>query len=451
MFIFSKAFSQLFYRISQLSSRVDKHPIQDQPSFQARHDPSKSRHQSGIRFDSAVCEDWIIFPVEKKLPILSLPIEIIQEITSYLPRESAAAFCLSSRYICYAVGTDHLYKLLKQARSKYERRTNTIILEQAFPSHWFCAWCDKFHSHDRLGGPTRFKRETKRKCAEFNSYIHYGHRYVLAYHHVRLAINQHLWGLDYGIPLDDFDFESIDTVKILKKNCSIRLRAEARIISNQFLFHAHCSIAVSTGMRSHSDFAAQIVGAMPQLVVGHRGSSNGHLDLRETIKYTLKNGHRKSKLCYCGQCSTDYDVTVDYKDIPQLLAEPSLPANAANSISPVTYLNAVLEEEDPLRSAGSCSPPSNSDIFELSIEVWRNLGDGRTPFETLWRAHGEKGNRHKDYTSHALDLMKKELAFRAGEIKEAFQTEGVTGRFGRFGTNAMDASAQVLLESVGIT
>lgn len=200
---------------------------------------------------------------------------------------------------------------------------------------------------------------------------------------------------------------------------------------------------VSTGMRSHSDFAAQVVGAMPQLVVGHRGSSNSHLNLRDTIKNTLKKSHHKSRLCYCGQCSTDYDVTVDYKDVPQLLAEPSLSASAANSISPVTYLNTVSEEEDPLMSAGSCSSPSNSDIFELSIEVWRNLGDGRTPFETLWRAHGEKRNRHRNCTSDALSLMKK-----AGEIEEAFQTEGVTGRFGRFGTNALDASAQVLLESV---
>lgn len=85
-------------------------------------------------------------------------------------------------------------------------------------------------------------------------------------------------------------------------------------------------------MRSHSDFAAQIVGAMPQLVVGHRGSSNSHVNLRDIIKYTLKKGRHKSKLCYCGQCSTDYDITVDYNDVPQLLAEPSLHASAANYI-----------------------------------------------------------------------------------------------------------------------
>lgn len=75
MLTFSKAFSQLFCRFSQLSSGVDKHLIQDQPSFQSRHDPLKSRYQSGIRFGSAVCEDWGILPVEKKPPILSLPID----------------------------------------------------------------------------------------------------------------------------------------------------------------------------------------------------------------------------------------------------------------------------------------------------------------------------------------------------------------------------------------
>lgn len=415
---------------------MDKHLIQDQRARQPRHDPSEPQHEPDTRYDSAICNDWVIIPVEKKPPILGIPLEIIQEITSYLPRESAAAFCLSSRYICYAVGTDHLYKLLKRARGKYERRANTVILEKAFPSHWFCAWCDKFHSHNRLGGPKRFKRETKRKCAEFNSYLHYEHQYVLAYHHIRLAMNQHLLGLDYGIPLDDFAFDSTDTVKISKKNCSMQLRVEARIISNHFLLNARCSVLITTGMRGHPDFAAQIVGAMPQLVVGHRGSSNGHLDLRETIESTLKQGHCKSKLCYCGQCSTDYDVTIDYKDVPQILAEPSLTGTATSSTTLATDSNAVSEAEDPPKSAVSCSVLNDSDIFKLSVEVWRNLGDGRTPFETLWRAHGEKGNRHGDYISDALGLMKRELAFQAGEIKEAFQAEGTTGRFGRFGTNA---------------
>ena len=73
-------------------------------------------------------------------PVLTLPLELIQQISSYLDSAAAASFCLSSRYIYYAVGTAHLNHHLSVTSNKFERRKKIEILERAFPSHWYCAW-----------------------------------------------------------------------------------------------------------------------------------------------------------------------------------------------------------------------------------------------------------------------------------------------------------------------
>ncbi|KAJ4368191.1 hypothetical protein N0V83_006547 [Neocucurbitaria cava] len=178
-------------------------------------------------------------------PLLNLPIELIQQITSYLDNASAASFCLSSRFICYAVGTNHLSSYIGASKSRFEkRRTIEAVVERAFPGHWFCAWCDKFHAWSASDGPkeeasvalttagvgtkgansTGTKKGRRRDCAEFNSYLHDGSDYVLYYHHVRLAINRALWGPAHGIPLAALAHSSSGMTKIFKTPCPTKLQ-----------------------------------------------------------------------------------------------------------------------------------------------------------------------------------------------------------------------------------
>ncbi|OCK80147.1 hypothetical protein K432DRAFT_382480, partial [Lepidopterella palustris CBS 459.81] len=455
--IIHSSFSQPLRRFSHIFSRVDKQITLDQVpqsrSHNRREVPPKHWDQVADRHDSGCYQDNQTVAIDPKASLLKLPVELIQEITSYLSRESAASFCLSSRYTCYAVGTSHLYALLRGANNKHERRANIVILERAFPTHWFCAWCDRFHEHQRLGGPTNPNQERKRECAEFNSFLCCGARreYVLRYHHVRLAINRHLWGEPYGIPVEAFTFDMVDAVSVFNQRRKMEVNVEARIVACQLLLKACCEIRIPEEWRYRQNTANELVEAMPQIVVGHRNGKTGHLDLIQTIRDTIrpvlgtfdgvKDAVRKSDLIFCGQCSTDYEVTVRYQP-KDYLTKPS--ENHPNHNTPTPSVGtkhhpkAKRNSTGPVRS--SAAQPHSSGIggtIGVVVEVWRNLGDGKTPFDTQWRGHGDNSRMwHRDHTSDAVSLMKNTFSIRAGEIKEAFLSEGLRGRFGRFGTNA---------------
>ncbi|KAF2248779.1 hypothetical protein BU26DRAFT_380706, partial [Trematosphaeria pertusa] len=290
-------------------------------------------------------------PPPQAAPICNLPLEIIQHIATYLSSAAAASFSLSSRYIYYALGTDRLSLYLTSPRSKLDRRRNIEILERAFPSHWYCAWCDKFHAHERDGGPKRFEREEKRNCAEFNSYLHSGRDYMLCYHHIRLAMNRELWGGEYGIPPSAFNLQQEnDKLKIGKSTGSARLECEARVVSGHFLLHAtyHLTLSFSPTRRLQPHtFLSTLYPALPHVVVGHRNSHSGHTGLRSALESALaRNWKYDAQLCYV--CATDYAV--------------------------------------------SCTTTTDHrPHLSLCIEVWRDLGSGRNPFDASWRAHGELG------------------------------------------------------------
>ncbi|KAF2121460.1 hypothetical protein BDV96DRAFT_472521, partial [Lophiotrema nucula] len=293
----------------------------------------------------------------QQVPILNLPIEIIQQITTFLDHPSAASFCLSTRYICYAVGTQPLATYLGSGKTIYEKRKNIEVLERAFPSHWYCAWCDRFHKHDKNGGPRNFDKETQRDCAEYNSYLHDGHDYVLTYHHVRLALNRHLWGSDFGIGLEDFAYYKEGSTKIYGKKVPMTLEVEAKIVDGHFLLHSTFTV-VANGRAGKS--SAIFKGGsfdIPQIVLGHRDSNDGHTGLASTVNKILSTDWRQIQdslaLCnntqLCSFCATDYLIT------PRLIES---------------------------------GPSNHTPGIEIRIETWRDLYEGRNPFQSSWRAHG---------------------------------------------------------------
>ncbi|KAF2494160.1 hypothetical protein BU16DRAFT_512506 [Lophium mytilinum] len=408
MILVNKSLDTNFRRISQLFYKKSLRSLQEKQTQepaeileQTAPEEPKEQSTQHIKHDSAVYTDDSA-PLPTNLPAIhKLPVEIIQEIASYLSRHETASFCLSSRFTCYAVGTQALHTLLRAAyNSKFDRRANTMILERAFPSHWLCAWCDKFHRHDHAGGPQHFSRETKRECAQFNSFLRCGRGFTLAYHHVRLAMNRHLCGPEYGIPLDEFTFLSKQTAKILRVDCQMETSTMARIVANQFLLHAACTVTIPLRLRPQPGIAIEITRAMPQVVVGHRSKEHRHRDLVWVIQLFLSmmppQEFFQSDVKYCGQCSTDYQVTCCYRGLPH----------------------------------------SNLRTIEIVVEVWRNLGVGRSPFDSLWRAHGETQGQKVVAKASSWSPVDKS---QAGVIKEAFQKEGEPERLGQFGTLHGDA------------
>jgi hypothetical protein len=141
--------------------------------------------------------------------------------------------------------------------------------------------------------------------------------------------------------------------------------------------------------------ADEIIKTMPQVVVGHRSRENAHEGLAATIQGFLSRmppeEFFQSEVQYCGHCSTDFEVTCRY--------------------------------QGPL--------DSKVRTIEITVEVWRNLGVGRNPFETWWRAHGETQGQRIVGNGNSWGSMSKS---EAGEIKDAFKREGEMERLGPFGT-----------------
>ncbi|KAH7398273.1 hypothetical protein BKA66DRAFT_382660, partial [Pyrenochaeta sp. MPI-SDFR-AT-0127] len=224
-------------------------------------------------------------------PLLTLPVELVQQIVSYLDNASAATFCLSSRFVCYAVGTNHLSRYIEASKSRFEkRRTIEAVVERAFPGHWFCAWCDKFHAWEVGDGPNVRAKAKQRDCEEFSSYLRGGPDYILCYHHVRLAVNRATWGPEHGIPLQDVSYSRTAMAKIFKTPSPTKLQCEARIVKGRFLLRSTFTIVLPAWSTSNRNLLKHIWPTLPHILVGHRDSENGHTGLMAAIDNVVRRG-----------------------------------------------------------------------------------------------------------------------------------------------------------------
>lgn len=123
-----------------------------------------------------------------------------------------------------------------------------------------------------------------------------------------------------------------------------------------------------------TDWLAEVWPTLPQIVVGHRDSHDGHTGL----KATLRNGKFMDRVQLCSMCATDYFV----------------------------------------HRGTSKSPTGERQVF-LVIDAHRDLGDGRNPFDASWRAHGEIGDGVPGFGGDVVRLTD----FQAGDFKRAFETE----------------------------
>ncbi|KAF2188297.1 hypothetical protein K469DRAFT_660980 [Zopfia rhizophila CBS 207.26] len=315
----------------------------------------------------------------QEAPILSLPIELLQQITTYLSPTDSASFCLSARYICYAIGTQHLKTFLQSPTYKSEKRHNIQVLERAFPSHWYCAWCDRFHRREVGGGPRNWERERKRECSEFNGFLHAGREFVVRWHHVRLVVMREVWGEDYGIPISSFYYSASNTIKIFKSLVNTRLHVEAKIVAGNLILHSTFTITIPVSETMRSKFVERMWDKMPQIVVGHRNDRQGHTGLVLAVRQALKRDW-KSHTQLCSTCAIDYTV------------------------------------QSSTFHDGSDTQDSS---LHLTIETWRDLGNGRSPFDASWRAHGEIGNAREGFGGDILRLTN----FKAGDIRAVFEQE----------------------------
>jgi hypothetical protein len=316
-------------------------------------------------------------------PILGLPIELLQQITSYLDTATSASLSLSSRYTYYALGTNHLSTYVGGSKSRFEKRkTIEAVVERAFPGHWFCAWCDKFHSWTPSDGPTTSTLEKGKECAEYNSYLHDSNDYILYYHHIRLAINHSLWGPEHGLPLSSFTFTKSSIAKISKTPIPTQLDIQAKVVDGHFLLHTTFTLLLPMHLTTHKSLLPHLWPILPHILAGHRESPNGHTGLMAAIDNTVRRNWSYLYTQTCASCATDWTVACHH------------------------------------------FAHTNGGQARLVVQSWRNLGAGRNPFDTKWRAHGVcvRG------TERCGGKDGRGVGVQAGDVRRAFESADASSR-----------------------
>jgi hypothetical protein len=359
----------IFHRSSSSSSRFST-------TFSAVSDSSSPRtsidsddgHRATIKLEQEKA-----IPVQKA-PLLSLPIELVQHVSSYLDAESSASFCLSSRYVYYALGSGRLTQYIHASKSRFaKRRMIEAIVERAFPGHWFCAWCDIFHAWDASTSPHNAQISgKKRDCTDFNSYLSAGPDYVLRFHHIRLALNHAMYGA--GIPLSTFNFTQASMAKVYRTPVPTNLSIAAKIVNGHFLLHTSFAIILPSWCTSRKHILDHIWPALPHILSGHRDSDNGHTGLMAAIDNVVRRGYKYLVTQTCSTCPSDWTISAHL------------------------------------------FPHATGGQVRLVVQTWRDLGDGRNPFDGKWRSHGVCMHGAVADLSRASDRQ-------AGDIRRAYESE----------------------------
>lgn len=370
-----------FFRRSLSFGSSRSHPSADDSAS----DTASSRTSIDSAFEHDISDSLAtITKLPQQAPILTLPVELVQHVNTYLDTASAAAFCLSSRFIYYSLGTNVLSRYVEGSKNRFEkRRTIEAVVERAFPGHWFCGWCDKFHPWSPKEGPKTPTRGKRRECADFNSYLYAGSDYVLRYHHVRLAINAALLGPEHGIPLSAFTHEQRGMTKISKTPVPTKLHISAKIARGRFLLHSSFAVILPSFATHSRNLLSTLWPALPHILTGHHDSDNGHSGLMAAVDNAVRRGWKYPFTQNCSMCTTDWAVSTQV------------------------------------------FPHATGGQTRLVVQTWRDLGNARTPFETGWRAHGVCATDTWN-TSSAATCLLRTAGLQAGAIRRAFESAEAT-------------------------
>ncbi|KZM23905.1 uncharacterized protein EKO05_0009291 [Ascochyta rabiei] len=361
-----------FFHLHRTSSSSSSRSVSSAVFSASNYSTPRTSSDLADDYMSATLKPCIAAP---RAPLLDLPFEILQHIASYLDNVSAARFSLSGRQVCYAVGTKSLSAYVGSSPSPLdarERLENTI--ERALPGAWHCAWCDKFHQWSVADGPTSAPHAPQTPCTDYNSYLSDGMGYTLRYHHIRLALAHYNHGPSHGLPLSAFKHSTHSSITLFRTPIQTAISHEAKIKNSSFLLHTTYSLLLPTWTTSHKNLIGHLWPQLPALLTQHRASEYGHTGLMAALDNVVRRGWRVLGAHSCRDCATDWSVSAH-----------AIPRSAAGEFT------------------------------RLTIQTWRMLGGGSSPFEVQWRAHGL-------YIPGSEESCAREEASMApGGVREAFE------------------------------
>lgn len=310
-----------------------------------------------------------------RAPFLDLPFEIVQHIASYLDDASASRLSLSNRQMCYAVGTKRLSNYIASSPSRFDARDRLEeTIERALPGSWHCAWCDKFHPWSTIDTPTSATQNPQAPCAKYNSYLSDTTGYTLRYHHFRLALAHQKYGPAHGLPLSAFLHTSSSSITLFRTPIQTSINHEAKLRDGRLLLHTNYSMLLPSWAASHKNLIGHLWPLLPPVLTQHRASEYGHTGLMAALDNVARRGWRVLGAHSCSDCMTDWSVNAF-----------AIPRSVAG------------------------------DFVRLNVQTWRDLGNGKSPFDTQWRAHGPYIVGGGEYG------VREEMGREKGSVREAFE------------------------------
>ena len=276
---------------------------------------------------------FLSITANKRVPISTLPVEIIQYISvAYLPADDAASLALCSRSMLEILGTQTLRSL--QLDRYYSEKIRFLEnLERDLPDWLLCPHCTKFHPVDPNAHPRKLWNFSKEKrCARVNGVVTIGYEYYIRWELVQLLMR------DYrlGRPHEKYLKKLSDVYTIRLPESRLKGGVTASIVEGDLILKVKHTLKLIKG-RDITLSRTIFSKLCPHLV-------HCFVDpmLVQALRCRLRHAARKQPPCI--ECK-------GWKHCPEC---------------PTFFYVHVRSLEDP--------------VTEIQVDIWRNLGTCESPF-----------------------------------------------------------------------
>uniref|UniRef100_A0A8H7NKS5 F-box domain-containing protein n=1 Tax=Bionectria ochroleuca TaxID=29856 RepID=A0A8H7NKS5_BIOOC len=251
-----------------------------------------------------------------KLRLIDLPSDVLFSITDHLDTPSVHSLSLTCRSL-YASRFPATQRPLSP--EDQQQLLTTLERDPLGEGFSYCQRCNKLHSYDRTWGPQSGSEKSQNTrgtlCGMKDAFSPAGNPFDLGYHHARLAMNNHFYGPQFGIPLDAICIKQI----ISRGGTAIDCSTAAQILQDELYIRRTYNFMVPENgidefFNTHGFRDFRLCEHMPFL----RSPSVYHQAVPELqCRSRTAPANEAFQPCRnspgsCGICLLDYDITIQH-------------------------------------------------------------------------------------------------------------------------------------------